>query len=359
MMGRDAASRGDVGGSSPERRRHSANARPSGGIGRGVSRLAIVLAILTAGCAAMARYGPASAANDLISLLSPLLALVALLSCIGVLALAPRARTGQRPWLVMLLTLAAFFLLVDSLNATLRHPWPEPVVGAQRVRIVEFNAWGLNRSPVAASRWILAQNPDVVVLLEAAGNATFIANALRDRFPNRVTCRGVSHCSTMILSRFPPREMRGLAHGDADNRRALSAAFAQFDQGGATFSVVAVHLSQPLPIGEQTREIGSLVRQMKGISRQGMIVAGDFNSPLWSRPMRRITAQLGVTPIGGEQPTWPAEPAGKRYPPIWPIDHALLGEGWQAARATRGPVLGSDHYPLTIDLVRKDSDARP
>ncbi len=232
---------------------------------------------------------------------------------------------------------------------------PPPGRGERPVRIVAFNAWIHNRAPDRAVRWISGQRPDILVLTEAAVNGLVIARALAPMLPHRVTCRsrnGVSpSCSTMILSRLPPVAAAGLARGDADNRRALSAAWAQFDSPQGRFSVVALHLSHPWPPALQPREVDLLARAMAGRRDARLVVAGDFNAPGWSATIRDIADQLSLRRLPDAAPTWPAPPAGIWLPTMLAIDHALVGPGWRAARLTRGPSIGSDHYPVVIDLV--------
>lgn len=239
--------------------------------------------------------------------------------------------------------------------------WPAPATDAGSVRalkIISFNAWTQNRDPVRAAQWILAQRPDAVILLEASGRSAIIAALLAPSLPYKVSCRGDRSCSTLILSRWKPSERAGFARGDADNRRALSAAYMRFATPAPGFSVVAVHLSRPWPIGAQQRELALLAAKMRGRSREGLLIAGDFNATDRSITLRRAEQQLGVRAMGGDPPSWPAPFAGFPLPALLDIDHALLGSGWSAARTEHGPELGSDHYPLVITLQRGNIHAR-
>jgi endonuclease/exonuclease/phosphatase (EEP) superfamily protein YafD len=66
--------------------------------------------------------------------------------------------------------------------------------------------------------------------------------------------------------------------------------------------------------------------------------------------MRLAQHQLNVKALGGDVPRWPAPPSALPVPALLDLDHALLGKGWTAARAERGPSLGSDHFPLLLNL---------
>lgn len=278
----------------------------------------------------------------LLSIAAPIWPLTLFLACMLL-----RFRGAAMPGAVLALGLLWFIAGPDSTG------WRNPSATDRAVRIVEFNVWTENRSPAAAARWILAQRPDVVILLEAAGRGGEIARALAPHLPYRTTCRGDRPCSTLILSRVAPVERHGLAKGDADNRKALSAALVRFDAPLPPFAVLAVHLSRPLPLVRQGREIEQLAAAMAGRGTERLIVTGDFNAPPWSMTMRRISDRLAVRPLPSE-PSWPAT---LPVPAALAIDHALLGPGWVAARIERGPVLGSDHHPFAITLVPASNDS--
>jgi endonuclease/exonuclease/phosphatase (EEP) superfamily protein YafD len=38
-------------------------------------------------------------------------------------------------------------------------------------------------------------------------------------------------------------------------------------------------------------------------------------------------------------------------PALLPIDHIYAGRAWRTVRLVRGPRVGSEHYPLVIDLA--------
>ncbi|MDQ4421425.1 endonuclease/exonuclease/phosphatase family protein [Sphingobium sp. DEHP117] len=228
--------------------------------------------------------------------------------------------------------------------------WPKPPAAPYPdrgvIRIVTFNAWFANHDPEGAARWILAQQPEAVILQEVGWRSRVLLTQLALQYPYVVTCRGSRPCSTVMLSRRKPLDMRGLAHGDADNRHALSAAIMRFPE----YTLVGVHLSQPWPMGAHKRELRWLASELRGVPRHRLVVAGDFNATGWSMTMRDAASMLCLTAAPSDRASWPAPSSGLRVPAILDIDHALLGRGWGAARMERGPDLGSDHYPFVITL---------
>lgn len=269
------------------------------------------------------------------------------LGALILLAYASRGRAGMRGWIALsaLLWLASCGWLMMERTPS----WPAPPAAPSApgtVRVVTFNAWFANHDPEGAARWIVAQRPDAVILLEVGWRSRVLLTRLALEMPHAVTCRGSRPCSTVILSRRAPLEKRGLAHGDADNRRALSAAIMRFPD----YTLVGIHLSQPWPMANHSRELGWLAQELKGVPRARLVVAGDFNATGWSMTMRDTPARLRLRTLPPDRASWPAPSSGLPLPALFDIDHALLGQGWAAARMARGPDLGSDHYPYLIIL---------
>ncbi len=235
------------------------------------------------------------------------------------------------------------------LTTPLRTAITSPPAEGHRVplRIVSFNAYRYNRQIPIAIDWIEAQNPDVVVLLEAmvADNAAYAP--LRRDFPFAESCAPQLRCSTVVLAKRPFRNVWRHTRGDPENRKALSALTVLVDAGCSTFPLTAAHLSRPWPLGLQEPEFRLLEPAMKTRGRGGVLV-GDFNSAPWTFAMRRIAQAGGVHLVSGTATTWPSS---NRSNPWLPLDQAYAGTSTDVTTVSRGPHLGSDHRPLVIDLT--------
>jgi len=221
------------------------------------------------------------------------------------------------------------------------------------LRLVEFNVSKGNRTPERATAWILNQDADVVVLGEAPSYG-LIVKALRRRYPHLVSCTGAQGlCSTVILSKRPPNASGGLAEGDPENRRGLSAAWARFDDGRASYVVVAVHLQRPWPFGDQAADRARLARFIGSVGSRQTIVAGDFNATPWSFALQDQDRAFELDRVSRAKFTWPTRAAGRvgLLGPFAPIDHVYAGPGWRPLAVRRGPFLGSDHLALVVDLT--------
>jgi endonuclease/exonuclease/phosphatase (EEP) superfamily protein YafD len=131
------------------------------------------------------------------------------------------------------------------------------------------------------------------------------------------------------------------------------ATFASSD-GGPPFTVVAIHLKWPTR-AHRWAGPATLAGLLDRYPHDRLIVAGDFNLTPWSFALRRIDRRFGLERRDRAVPTWPSQrPLGRALvplPAILPIDHVYAGAGWRTVAVRRGPRLGSDHYPLVVDLA--------
>lgn len=229
---------------------------------------------------------------------------------------------------------------------------PPPARG-ETLKLVQFNLWGRGENPDKAVRWILAQEADILVFQEAFARSGGVARALAREYPYRVTCADPYPCSTMILSRQRPVARRSLG---AKTPYWLSGAEATFATARGEFSVIGVHFTWPIPAGPQQQQTLRLSRAVAEHPRGSTIVMGDFNSTPWSFSLRRQDRMLGLIRRTRGQASWPATAVSRwkiRPPlPFLAIDQVYAGSDWKTVSVTRGPKLGSDHYPIVTVLRR-------
>jgi endonuclease/exonuclease/phosphatase (EEP) superfamily protein YafD len=244
-------------------------------------------------------------------------------------------------------------LLVAAMGYRSYVPAPQPCANTtiqNKWKIVSFNAWTDNKSPTLSASWIRRQKPDIVVLVEAKGRSAILPDLLARDLPYQASCALRIPCSTMILSRVRPSQVIFFARGDVENRKVLSAfamRFAENDNAGAT--VVAVHLSRPLPLGRQRVELASLQERLVKFDTAKLIVAGDFNSTAHNTAFTDFARALA---LGEASPglTWPTTAVHAGAPSVVTIDHILTGRSFGVVDVRTGPMVGSDHRPVVATL---------
>jgi endonuclease/exonuclease/phosphatase (EEP) superfamily protein YafD len=286
--------------------------------------------------------------------LLPLWLFLGLVGALAAAALTPqlgRAGRGLVPLCLALVSLACAFALAapDYWAAAQRALPPGP---KEHLRLVQLNVWKHNKDQAQTADWILAQRPDVVVLEEVFAQNLPLVRRLRTRLPYRVSCTGRDPCSTTILSRVAPLSSGGLK--ERTSSTPLAGAWATYPGAAGPFSVMAVQLPWPAPPAGQQARVVQLVEATKQIERDDLIIAGDFNTTSWSYSLRRLDQALGLRRVTRGLPTWPAR--GFLWTPrslaFMPLDQVYIGQRWTLARLSRGDRVGSDHYPVLVDLQR-------
>ncbi len=78
---------------------------------------------------------------------------------------------------------------------------------------------------------------------------------------------------------------------------------------------------------------------------------GDFNATPWSYPFRRLVGETDLTNSQRGFGLDASFPADNSVLIRVPIDHLLHNDGLVVIDRRLGPPLGSDHFPLVVDLA--------
>jgi len=304
--------------------------------------------LVAAGCALLAlaaQGGRVSNRLDALTHLTPLFLAGAVAAAV-VWLLAGR-RGMVTPVLAGLGVASALMLMWPELSARRVFASPETTT----LKLVQFNTWVHNSSPEKAAAWILEQDPDIIVLEEATRDPG-VVQLLRERYPHRSTCDEPLDCSTLVLAKRKPVAEGGLS---GPQRANLMGAWATYSSSAGDFTVVGVHYTWPWPAGPQQMQTERLAKVLNRFPKERLIVAGDFNSTPWSFSLRRQDAMFGIERRTRALFSWPAAPVSRlniALPfPVLAIDQIYAGEAWRTVSIKRGPKLGSDHYPLVIELA--------
>jgi endonuclease/exonuclease/phosphatase (EEP) superfamily protein YafD len=224
-----------------------------------------------------------------------------------------------------------------------------PAAAPGRIRIVQLNAWADNADPAGTVRWLMAEHPDVIAVEE-------ISPAVRrDLLAQPGWYAGCATCQVMILSRERPLAVTILRHGPR-RLQVMTLTREVLSDARGPYSVIAIHYPRPTrPAFQQRQEQWVSQALAQSAPRDRAILVGDFNSTPWSFCRRRWDAGFGLVRRDRALFSWPTWRAtGERRlppPPLLPIDHVYAGRAWATVSLKRGPVLGSDHFPLVLTLA--------
>lgn len=227
---------------------------------------------------------------------------------------------------------------------------------APRLKLIQFSVYAGNPAPERAVDWLLAQNADVIVLEEAEG-----LGVARDRLLAAYPYRN-DH-SDLILSRRPMLDKGRFERRPRPTSMFFMGGYSVIDGPGGPFTVVGVHYTWPWPAQFQALQRREFGKYLASLPHDTTIFAGDLNSTPWSFALLKFEDRIGLERLTHGVLTFPArryEGQGlenrAREAPGWfafaPIDHVFAGSAWRAIKVTRGPKLGSDHYPVVVELAR-------
>ena len=222
--------------------------------------------------------------------------------------------------------------------------------GSPTLRVMSFNLLSTNESYQEVIDYIERLDPDVVLLHEASRPW----EVAMDTGPNEyevVRARSDDLIfGTLVLAKGS--EIEAVSYGfSTSSPRAVSVEMVP-EGWAAPVTVLGTH-----PLAPTDAERASLrdaqiefVGEWASSTEGHVVVAGDFNATPWSWPFRSllVDTDLENSQVGyGLQPSFPA-PSNLLL--RVPIDHLLHSDSLKAVDRRLGPALGSDHFPLVVDL---------
>ncbi|WP_052715779.1 endonuclease/exonuclease/phosphatase family protein [Devosia chinhatensis] len=213
---------------------------------------------------------------------------------------------------------------------------------AAQFRFLSFNVLNGNRQAAQLVDAVIADPPDVMLVMETPGIETHL-DRLAQVLPYRLGCAVTTTCDISLLSRFPIE--------DGEIRRPPPYHFERLAIGrivvdGQPITIAGIHLSKPYFDQSSWIELHSIGRILSAVEGP-MVVAGDFNSAFWTEPMANLGAQLDLAPGPWPAATWPV-----RLGPLGvPIDNVFTSGNARLLTLEAGENYGSNHRPLWADVA--------
>jgi endonuclease/exonuclease/phosphatase (EEP) superfamily protein YafD len=223
---------------------------------------------------------------------------------------------------------------------------PAPLLGADRVRLLFVNVDVANRDRAAVAAYIERSDPDLVGITELSPAWLAGLTPALSRYRYRVSAVRDDAYGIGLFSRraLEGRVVHLPAHGPPTVVASLRLA-------GRPVTLVLTHPHTPFgPHAgglhqEQLRALAAGRRRWHARA----LVCGDLNTPPWSGPLRTLmrNAHLSDSHRGyGFESSWPTW----AWPLRVPIDNCLVSPGLAIVARSRGPRVGSDHFPLSVEL---------
>jgi endonuclease/exonuclease/phosphatase (EEP) superfamily protein YafD len=222
--------------------------------------------------------------------------------------------------------------------------------GRPSVRVLLLNVHTANQQYAKVISLVRTVQPDVILLEEIDAKWWESLAPLRDSHPficarPREDNMGIG---LWAKSKFETAEIVYL--GEAE----VPSVLATLEFGGKKLTVMGTH---PLPPGNaeyarlRNQQLEVIARRLsQPVATDGIVLLGDLNASPWSDAFRRLVkvSRLRDSERGfGLQPSWPTMLWALRIP----IDHCLVSSNLVVVNRQIGPAVGSDHFPLIVDLA--------
>lgn len=235
----------------------------------------------------------------------------------------------------LLIAAAAFFGVTKS------APLAPAAEGEPLLKIVWANVYGQPDSLRRVIAFARKEVADAVLIAEAPRYGG--ASAIEDEFYPYTY--GMLDGGDTAITVFSRKSVENILAPDSPGRNGLTMKLR--GAGGDAIPVGAVHPTIPRSPATTLMRSRQIADVFSLLDNSGALVIGDFNTPPWSPELRRIADAAGAQRLSiGLSSTWMSKLPGLGLP----IDHAFV-VGAVRGRARVGPPIGSDHFPLLIEVT--------
>lgn len=249
--------------------------------------------------------------------------------------------------------LAAVAAALAALNlAAIGVPLTAPATAADgptsgSLRLLIANVEVGNHRAGAVERLVRRVQPDVVGIVELTPS---LASRLERSLPRYRMRRLVPRDDAYGIGIFSrrPLESARIARFPADG--GPPTVIARVRVAGRPVTVVVTHVHTPFAGSIHVRHLEALGDARPGLGEH-VAICGDFNTVPWSGPFRHLASESGMTDLYGDGAwsgySWPTWTSVLRVP----LDNCLVSNGVAVTGHRHGPDIGSDHFPLVVDLA--------
>lgn len=226
---------------------------------------------------------------------------------------------------------------------------------SRAIRLLLSNVDVVNRNYEAVRALVRSTDPDVIVLVEVTKRWLDEVALLKRAYPVALEQGLGGRFGLAVYSRLPMERSDLRILTDV----ALPIARVRIMLDGQPLTIVAAHPiapTTPFYAARRNRQLAELGRIVAALDGR-VVVIGDLNVTPWSpyfhdllRAGRLRDSRQGF----GVQPSWPVI----FLPMLIPIDHCLVSDGIAVRSRRIGPSVGSDHFPVIVEVSMANVGAR-
>jgi endonuclease/exonuclease/phosphatase (EEP) superfamily protein YafD len=227
---------------------------------------------------------------------------------------------------------------------------PRPA-GPRSIRLLSSNIAFFNRHHHPLIKLIKDDDPDVVLLYEVSSDWLEDLKPLEAIYEHFRIVPSPGHSGTALYSRLPVDEIH---HVYVVGSPLM---YTTVQIGDKHLTIIGAHPDSPNNTREMQRrneQLDELVDLILSLPRPRVLI-GDFNTSSWHPAFKRLLMETAMRDSRrgfGIQPSWPVD-----FPLFrTPIDHCLVSKGVGVVDRRLPRSIGSDHFPVLVDLVLADGE---
>lgn len=224
-----------------------------------------------------------------------------------------------------------------------------------RISVLNANVLTPNRNAQALLELIARYQPDVVITLESDQWWQQQLDAIEVNYPYSLKCPLDNLYGMHVYSKIKFSQSK-LTYLIEEGVPSMHFILPMSEQTNVRLHVL--HPAPPSPTENETSQerdaeliqVAKYCREQQQRHDLPVIVAGDLNDVAWSRStrlFRKISGLLDPRVGRGMFNTFHA----KYWPVRWPLDHFFISAHFKLLRMERLPTIGSDHFPIFIELA--------
>ena len=231
---------------------------------------------------------------------------------------------------------------------------PQAEASPAGIRVMAANLNLHNSDYVALRSAIRQENPDVVGLMEVTRKWADELSSIRSEYPFTVLRPEEGAYGLALFSRVPMQEIRSSPYLEQGIQTAISV---DVELGQKAVTIVLAHFRAPTsPRNAEIRnlQIDRITEMIRSDRNEEQILIGDLNTTPWSPyylPLETEANLVNAARGRGYRATWPVGFGLLKIP----IDHCLVSTGLRVRQMRTGADIGSDHYPIVVDIAFADA----
>ena len=216
------------------------------------------------------------------------------------------------------------------------------------LRLMQINVLTINSQYQDVQKYILKENPDILLLEEVSTIWIKNLHTILKTYPYKTLYPQSDNFGIAMFSKLKPIKSETLFYG----RSNLPYIKAEFTINSKKITVFGIHTIPPIGKDrwqERNKMLTAIAKWSKNSNNSSTIILGDLNITPWSYFFKQMlkNGNLHNSQQGfGVQASWPTSPFFLRIP----LDHCLLSKDIKVINRSIGPNMGSDHFPIKIDI---------